>query len=313
MSVKKNYNSSVEELEFRRTTDLDLDAEYVRNEEKLVEDDKWDDLQSQNTVEFYPESTGKTTTLNTNVLDKFAESEYEEEKPFSNKWADNLPVAQIDLEEDWEEDAWFERWRMNPEKYLVTALPPELSQRLEEAIREKKMKRNEFVLKALEMACQRAELDKLRRKGLAEGDPAKLIKDPQTGKYRCFPADFFTEEELYGFEVIEGKYYQKRWEKTDSGWVQVNKGYFEATGDQDSPYIKMVNNKPVGSWEVYPFEFFEHDWKWGIYDNPNVLIEVKGRKEDGGPLWLDVYVDNELVDSVKTSREVHRIIVEHHG
>jgi hypothetical protein len=93
----------------------------------------------------------------------------------------------------------------------------------------------------------------------------------------------------------------------------VNKGYFEATGDQDSPYIKMVNNKPTGSWEVYPFEFFEHDWKWGTYDNPNVVIEVKGRKDNQGTIWLDVYVDNELVDSVKTSREVHRIIMEHHG
>lgn len=233
-------------------------------------------------------------------------------EPISSKSLQQSPYEVYDEgnaldDESWEEDAWVERWRSNPEKYLISEIPPELAERMEEAIREKKMKKSDFVLKALEDACKKAELEKIRRRGLAEGDPAKLIKDPETGKFRCFPADFFSEEELYGFEVIEGKYYQKRWEKTASGWVKVNKGYFEATGNQEAPYIKMVNNKPTGSWQVYPFDFFEDGWKWGRYDR-DVIIEVKGRQVEDGPLLLDVYIDNELVDSVQTSQEVHRII-----
>ncbi|MBA4493853.1 hypothetical protein ACFO25_14895 [Paenactinomyces guangxiensis] len=308
MSTKNSFNST-DELEFHRTSELE--AEYTTIEDDL-ETDQWEELADQE-VEFFQEKTVTTGRLNSNVLDKFNEESFDTD-PFNNnsKWENTpLPVS-LELEENWEEDAWLERWRLNPEKYLVTALPPELSQRLEESVRERKMKRNEFVLKALEEACRQAELDKIRRKGLAEGEPAKLIKDPQTGKYRCFPSDFFTEEELYGFEVIEGKYYQKLWEKAEKGWVQVNKGYFEAVGEQDSPYIKMENNKPVGGWEVYPFDFFEHDWKWGIYDNSNVVIEVVGRKEGDAPLMLDIYVDNELVDSVQTSREVHRVIMQYH-
>ncbi len=215
-------------------------------------------------------------------------------------------------DESWEEDAWVERWRTNPEKYLISEIPPELAERMEEAIREKSMKKSDFVLKALEDACKKVELDKIRRKGLAEGDLAKLIKDPETGKYRCFPADFFSEEELYGFEVVEGKYYQKRWEKTPNGWVKVNKGYFEAINSEDptyqeTPYIKMVNNKPTGNWQVYPFDFFEDGWKWGRYEL-DVIIEVKGRQVEDGPLLLDIYIDNELIDSVQTTQEVHRAI-----
>ncbi|TCS95831.1 CopG family transcriptional regulator [Hazenella coriacea] len=307
MSVKKNnYNGPVEEREFLRNTSTNLDITYPTEEDLQRESEQWAELEGQNPAEYYPEPA--PSTLNSNVLDKFAESSNFVDDPFSTP-----EPSRIDLDDDWEEDAWLERWRMNPEKYLVTALPPELSSRLEEAVRERKMKRSEFVLKALEVACKSVELDKLRRKGLAEGDPAKLIKDPQTGKYRCFPAEYFTEEELYGFEVVDGKYYQKRWEKTNQGWVQVNKGYFEALNDQESPYIKMVNNKPTGSWEVYPFEFFEHDWKWGIYDHDSAVIEVKGRKENDGVLWLDIYIDDELVNSVTTSREVHRIIMEYIG
>ncbi|RAL24384.1 hypothetical protein [Thermoflavimicrobium daqui] len=210
-------------------------------------------------------------------------------------------------EESWEEDAWVERWRSNPEKYLISEIPPELAERMEAALRENKMKKSDFILKALEDACKKAELDKIRHRGLAEGDFAKLIKDPETGMYRCFPSDFFSEEELYGFEVIDGKYYQKRWEKTNSGWIKVNKGYFEATQDQEARYIKMVNNKPVGTWQVYPFDFFEDGWKWGQY-NKEKVIEVKGRQVEDGPLLLDVYIDNERVESVQTTQEVHRII-----
>ncbi|WP_139279095.1 hypothetical protein [Seinonella peptonophila] len=261
--------------------------------------------------------------LKTNVVDFFAEDE--ERSPLEDireTVSDNISLhnwtnakspinaeVQIDLEQEWETDAWLERWRMNPERYVVTAIPPELAQRIDSVVKEKNMKRNEFILFALEEACKRVELEKLRKKGLEEGDPAKLIKDPKTGKYRCFPADYFTDEELYGFEVIEGKYYLVPWEKRGDGWVQVNKGYFEAA-DQDAPYIKMMNNRPVGSWEVYPFDFFEDGWKWGIY-NHDVIVEVKGRRDDGeGPLWLDIYMDGELVDAVRTTREVHRIIVE---
>ncbi|SEM92820.1 CopG family transcriptional regulator [Lihuaxuella thermophila] len=305
MSTKNNFNHSADELEFQHTAEEE--EEYVMEQE--LENEQWEVLEEQNTVEFFPAQAVVSNPVNSTVLEPHNENKFNSES-LGSSW-ESASAVRIDLEEDWEEDAWLERWRMNPEKYLVTALPPDLSQRLEEAAREKKMKRNEFVLKALEEACRQAELDKIRRRGLAEGEPAKLIKDPKTGKYRCFPADFFTDEELYGYEVIEGKYYQKNWEKTENGWVQVNKGYFEASGDQNAPYIQMVNNKPVGSWEVYPFEFFEHDWKWGIYDNKNVVIEVVGRKGEDGQILLDVFVDNELVDSVKTSREVHRIIMEH--
>lgn len=215
---------------------------------------------------------------------------------------------QIDFEQEWEDDAWLDRWRMNPELYLVTAMPPDLSQRMDSVLKEKKMKRNDFVLKALEDACKKVELEKLRRKGLKSGDMARLIKDPKTGKLRCFPADFFTEDELFGFEVLDGKYYLIPWEKAEDGWIQVNKGYFEAA-DRDAPYIKMVNNRPVGSWEVYPFEFFEDGWSWGVYEH-DVIIEVRGRQDIEGLLWLDVYIDGELVDAVRNAREVHRIIVE---
>ncbi|WP_124728281.1 hypothetical protein [Staphylospora marina] len=327
MGNKKNsYAGTVESIDFGQRTEID--AEYTVENLQVEE---WDDLGSQNTVPYYGTdsstsgtysqhdySTSPQPEYNPNVLEKLSNDDLS--NPFDNKWSSvssssssssSSSGAKLDLEENWEEDAWMERWRSNPEKYLVAPLPPELSQRLEEALRETKMKRTDFVLKALEQACERAELDRIRRKGKAEGEPAKLIKDPQTGKYRCFPADFFTEDELYGLEVIDGKYYHKRWEKTDKGWVEVNKGYFEATGDQDAPYIKMVNNKPVGNWEVYPFEFFEHDWKWGIYDNEHVVIEVVGRREEDAELWLDVYVDNKKVKSVKTSREVHRIIMDH--
>jgi hypothetical protein len=325
MTKKKSFTGAVESIDLSQHTEMD--AEYTTVEDLRVEE--WDDLDSQNTVQYYTTDSsagnayshgdyGSAThpEYNQNVLEKLSNSDYN--NPFDSKWGGSSPSpsseqsARLELEENWEEDAWMERWRSNPEKYLVVPLPPELSQRLEEALRETKMKRTNFVLKALEQACHKAELDRIRRKGKAEGEPAKLIKDPQTGKYRCFPADFFTEDELYGLEVIDGKYYHKRWEKTDQGWIEVNKGYFEATGDQDAPYIKMVNNKPVGNWEVYPFEFFEHDWKWGIYDNEHVVIEVVGRKDDkDGQLWLDVFVDNKKVDSVKNSREVHRIIMEH--
>jgi hypothetical protein len=307
LSNKKNYNGTVEELEFHRGNELNDDYADVNS----LEVNGWE-LETQNS-EFYHQDLGNTgVSFHTGALEKYTGNNFGDNfgDNFGNKWESNQQVR-LELEEDWEEDAWMERWRVKPDKYIVTPLPPELAQRLEDVLKETKMKRSEFVLKALEEACLKAELDKIRRRGLAEGEPAKLIKDPQTGKFRCFPADFFTEEDLYGLEVIDGKYYQKRWEKTEKGWVEVNKGYFEATGDQDAPYIKMVNNKPVGSWEVYPFDFFEDGWKWGIYDNEDVVIEVIGRKDKDGQLWLDVYVDTKLVDSVRTARDVHRIIMQY--
>lgn len=260
-------------------------------------------------------TNGKTNSVRTphETGGKTPDKNYESKETWEEQEANE---TRFDADGGWEEDAWLEHWRTHPDQYLVTALPLELVERMNKAIQNTPLKRTEFVLQSIDQACSNLELEKIRKNGLAEGDPAKLIKDPQTGHYRCFPTDFFSEEDLYGFEVIEGKYFQKPWAKTDAGWIQVNSGYFEATDDshQDAPYIKMENNKPTGSWEAYPFAFFGHDWKWGIYNNPDVVLEVRGRQEsESGDLWLDIYINTRHVDSVRTIQEVHDKIMDYAG
>ncbi|MCS1352478.1 hypothetical protein [Mechercharimyces sp. CAU 1602] len=208
------------------------------------------------------------------------------------------------------ERLWRDKRMKQNRQFVVEELPPELKKRIQRVMSEKKISFNNFVLSALEEACKQDELDKVRRRGLAEGEDALLIEDPELGVLRCFPADFFTPQELEDLPFIEGKYYVKRWTKTEDGWQQVNKGYFEALDDQDPPYIQVVDNQTVGEWMVYPFTFFEDGWRWGIYDY-HVVIEVVGR--DGGKegLLLDVYVNNDLIESVNNPQEVHDIIVQH--
>lgn len=246
-------------------------------------------------------------------LNPLASTEEEEElstkleESASNSFEQSRKPVQIELRENWDQEAWEQRWSKTSQTGLVPELPPELEERLVQVLAKKGIDRNQFVLQAIEEACKRSELEELRKKGEEAGEKAILVCDPKTGQYRCFPANYFAMEELRCLQVISGKYYPVRWKKTRDGWQKVQSGYFQSLDQRKKTYIQIENGKAVGNWEEQPFYFFEHGWKWGVYDQQNIL-EVKGRMEEYGALYYDVYVNNERVDSVLTAQEVQNLI-----
>ncbi|WP_044641961.1 hypothetical protein [Risungbinella massiliensis] len=212
----------------------------------------------------------------------------------------------LELEENWDLEAWIEQWQ-NQDPNQFPELPPELEERLERTLPKQQLNRDQFIFQAIANACKEWELKELREKGKREGEEAVLIVDPKNGKYRCFPADYFSKEALAYFEVVPGKYYPIRWQKTQAGWEKVQTGYFQAADLRQAAYVLIRDGKAVGNWEKTPISFLDDGWKWGIYDQSQI-VEVKGRKEEYGALYYDVWIDNERVDSVLTVQEVLDIL-----
>lgn len=225
----------------------------------------------------------------------------EQPKVFPDADSTELPSKELQT------GVWSDPWQGSLHDEVFSDLPPELEERLEHVLAKSGMDRDQFIIHAIVTACKEHELAELREKGKQKEEEALLIQDPDTQTYRCFPAYYFDTEERERFQALLGKYYPIRWKKTNRSWKKVFGGYFEWEDAGDKKYIRIENGEAVGKWEEYPFGFFQHGWTWGIYDQQNV-IEVKGRSEEFGALYYDIFVNNEKVDSVLTIQEVVELV-----